>query len=321
MIRRPVGSDRDRVGGACGRRAGQRGRRHPELRLGDAQRWCGAGELLLAIGTGGASPALSKKVRAQLEDTYGPEWAEVLVDPPRGARGDVRRRCPRSGARGPVGGRVGPRGGGVAGPRGPRRGVADAADLAAARGGDRPRDRSRGAGRGRVRATPTSSPSRARRRSREPTSWSTTAWSRPSCSTSARPRRSGSTSARSRAVPRCGRPRSTPSSWTAHRAASPVVRLKGGDPFVFGRGGEEVLACAAAGVAVQVVPGVTSAIAAPAAAGIAVTHRDVARSFAVITASTAHGDGTPGPGPGVGVRRHLGAADGRRAHCRRSARR
>jgi uroporphyrin-III C-methyltransferase len=76
-----------------------------------------------------------------------------------------------------------------------------------------------------------------------------------------------------------------------------VVRLKGGDPFVFGRGGEEVLACAAAGVAVEVVPGVTSAIAAPGAAGVPVTHRDVARSFAVITASTAHGDGTPDLGP------------------------
>jgi uroporphyrin-III C-methyltransferase len=78
---------------------------------------------------------------------------------------------------------------------------------------------------------------------------------------------------------------------------STVVRLKGGDPFVFGRGGEEVLACAAAGVAVQVVPGVSSATAAPAAAGVPVTLRDVARSFAVITASTAHGDGTPDLGP------------------------
>ena len=62
-----------------------------------------------------------------------------------------------------------------------------------------------------------------------------------------------------------------------------VVRLKGGDPFVFGRGGEEILACARAGVAVEVVPGVSSAIAVPAAAGIPVTHRGVASSFAVVT--------------------------------------
>jgi len=67
------------------------------------------------------------------------------------------------------------------------------------------------------------------------------------------------------------------------RAGRLVVRLKGGDPFVFGRGGEEVLACRAAGVAVEVVPGVSSALAAPAAAGIPVTHRGLASSFAVAT--------------------------------------
>ncbi|WP_432541376.1 uroporphyrinogen-III C-methyltransferase [Kineococcus sp. SYSU DK002] len=62
-----------------------------------------------------------------------------------------------------------------------------------------------------------------------------------------------------------------------------VVRLKGGDPYVLGRGGEEVVACRAAGVDVDVVPGVTSAFAVPAAAGIPVTHRGLARSVTVVS--------------------------------------
>ena len=62
-----------------------------------------------------------------------------------------------------------------------------------------------------------------------------------------------------------------------------VVRLKGGDPFVFGRGGEEALACLRAKIPVEVVPGVSSAVAVPAAAGIPVSHRGLGSSFAVVT--------------------------------------
>jgi uroporphyrin-III C-methyltransferase len=82
-----------------------------------------------------------------------------------------------------------------------------------------------------------------------------------------------------------------------------VVRLKGGDPFVFGRGAEELFACAAEGVPCEVVPGITSAVSAPGSVGIPVTLRGIGRSFAVVTGSTAHGD----PPPDLG--RLAGAVD------------
>ncbi|WP_458315602.1 uroporphyrinogen-III C-methyltransferase [Mycolicibacterium brisbanense] len=73
------------------------------------------------------------------------------------------------------------------------------------------------------------------------------------------------------------------------RAGKFVVRLKGGDPFVFARGYEEVIACADAGIPVTVVPGVTSAIAVPALAGVPVTHRGLTHEFVVVSGHVAPG--------------------------------
>jgi uroporphyrin-III C-methyltransferase len=72
------------------------------------------------------------------------------------------------------------------------------------------------------------------------------------------------------------------------REGKNVCRLKGGDPFVFGRGGEEAKALAEAGIPFEIVPGVSSAIAVPAYAGIPVTHRDRAHAFMVIAGSRSH---------------------------------
>lgn len=69
-----------------------------------------------------------------------------------------------------------------------------------------------------------------------------------------------------------------------------VVRLKGGDPFVFGRGGEEAIALREAGLDFEVVPGITSSIAAPASAGVPVTHRGVSAAFTVVTGHRRQGE-------------------------------
>lgn len=74
------------------------------------------------------------------------------------------------------------------------------------------------------------------------------------------------------------------------RAGRRVVRLKGGDSFVFGRGGEEWQACAAAGVPVRVIPGVSSAIAGPALAGVPLTHRQLTQGFTVVSGHLPPGD-------------------------------
>ncbi len=79
------------------------------------------------------------------------------------------------------------------------------------------------------------------------------------------------------------------------REGRTVVRLKGGDPFVFGRGGEEVQALQKAGIPYEVISGVTSAVAVPASAGIPVTHRAVSRSFHVMTGHTLSEEGTLPP--------------------------
>lgn len=74
------------------------------------------------------------------------------------------------------------------------------------------------------------------------------------------------------------------------RAGRNVVRLKGGDPYVFGRGFEELQACAAAGLECSVVPGVTSAVSVPAAAGVPVTQRGVTHAFTVVSGHVPPGD-------------------------------
>ena len=98
------------------------------------------------------------------------------------------------------------------------------------------------------------------------------------------------------------------------QAGRTVVRLKGGDPFVFGRGGEEALALRAAGIAFEIVPGVTAGIAASAYAGIPVTHRGLAGAVALVTG---HSERPAGAADRDGEGRRTAASTGRASQSSR----
>ena len=247
------------------------------------------GRLQVAVSTGGASPVLAASLRGQLESLLGPEW-EALTD----VVGDMRARLRDAGV-----------------PVERQRAAYSAALHSGARAALRAGDTES------ARATVAAIESRARRGAAEPGSVtivgagpgddglltlagrealaladvvvhdalvdaSVLAHCRPGASLVAMGKRGGGDSASQDDI--------NEMLVAAARGGAHVVRLKGGDPFLFGRGGEEVRALTEAGVPVRVIPGVSSALAAPAAAGIPVTHRGVAQSVTVITGRGATGE-------------------------------
>lgn len=101
------------------------------------------------------------------------------------------------------------------------------------------------------------------------------------------------------------------------KAGRKVVRLKGGDSFVFGRGGEEWQACAAAGVPVRIIPGVTSCVAGPELMGVPLTHRHMVQGFTVVSGHVAPGDTRSGGlGPDRQDRHYPGDSHGSGPHWR-----
>jgi uroporphyrin-III C-methyltransferase/precorrin-2 dehydrogenase/sirohydrochlorin ferrochelatase len=282
------------------------------------------GELVLTVSTGGASPALARKLRERLGEAFGPEWAEVLTvlrevrEETMPVLPDLPERSRRwAAALDPDEAAALVRAGDAAGlhERLRDRILEVTADAS---GGRRPADAapSEGSAAGDLGVLPLS-PRGPGTRTRAGTvtlvgagpgdpELITVAGARALAEADVvvydrlvDPRLLGLAPAQAERIyvgkepGRSATPQEAIDALLVARArdGDHVVRLKGGDPFVFGRGGEELLACAAAGVPCTVVPGITSAIAAPAAAGIPVTHRGVARSFAVVTGSSAHGDG------------------------------
>lgn len=242
------------------------------------------GRLQLAVSTAGESPFLAAALRARLERDYGPEWGEFTA-----LIGRIRRRLRRRGVPWAEQSRVYRRllGSNVLRllAEGRRREAEWAAEVIAA-GGGCGRVALVGAGPGDPRLLTLAARDLLATADLvfhdDLVSPQTLALCRPGAELVDVGKRAG----RHRAV----QEDINQALVSAARRGEQAVRLKGGDPFVFGRGGEEVEALAAAGVEVVVVPGVSSVVAAPGLAGIPLTHRGLAASFGVVSGHAANVD-------------------------------